>query len=582
MQKRRAYNFHRGLGKDFIVALCFFVGQEILSIIYPMVLKTHATDMIKNDSGQLPELHDFLLNAGLVLGLLIIMFFVALYASNRVSVFGTKCRVNARADLYNKMNRVPTNILYEFGTGKFLSIMTYDTTLVKYRNEQYLKAGVYFVVTVLGSGLLIMLLSPLYILFILAAVVVEIFVVWVYNRVLSKRLPAEVAAYDKSFVDTRESIAGARDIRILGKLPERTAEAAKQNIELAKEPFDIDQSKHTFECINNMIYGVVTFGIILFGAVSLDNAHLAEQLVIISTIIQYLALVTKASNDIFTLLINPLTRGKIAYERIDAFLSLPEEDMDSGTTKIDTTYGTNLVLYRVSHRFWNGRKTITNLSMELTPGKLVAICGEAGGGKTTFVKMLLRHIEPTEGVILLNGVNIKDINRNYYRHDMIAYCPTYPEFVPGTVRQNIQLFNPDVTDEQILTTFNEIGATNLAILPSFLDTPLGVRSKMSRYLQSLVNVVRCLLKPAAFYIFDRSFLQLPNNMVQNILQKLRHENKTCLFTTYNSKICASCDEVFFAKNDHTYVNGTHAELFANNQDYAAFFMKAESMEVKSA
>ena len=581
MRKIRNYNFHRGLGKAFTVAVIFFTLQEVLSIVYPMVLK-NTTNMIQNDSGTLPSMSSFLISAAIVLLFLVVMFFVSLFARNRVSVFGAGCRANARDYLYQKMTRVPTSVLYEFGTGKFLSMMATDTTLVKYRNEQYLQAGVYFVVTVLGSCVMIMTLSPIYVLFLLGAVLVEIGILALFYRHVYRRMPTAVNALDKSFLSTRESISGARDIRILGKLPERTAAAAKQNGELVEEVFGIDHAKHSFETINNIVFGIVTFGIVLFSALVLDNNHVAEQLVIINTIIQYITLVTKATNDIFKNIINPMTRGKVSYDRIDQFMNLPEEDVDSGTNQINTDFGSTLVLYRVSHHFWNGRKTITNLSLELTPGKIIAVCGEAGGGKTTLVKMLLRYVDPTEGVILLNGVSLKEVNKLYYRSQIVSYCPTYPEFVPGTVRHNIKLFNPDLTDEQILATFNEIGATSMATIPSFLDTPISVRSKMPQYMKNIINIVRCILKPAQFYIFDRSFSQLPNEIVNGTLQKLRRDNKACLFTTFSAKVCAGSDEVYFSQKDHTYEKGTHAELFANDPNYATFFMKAEQMEAKQS
>lgn len=576
----RVYHFQRGLAKDLLVATFFFSLQEILNTVYPLVLKNLVTEKIENDTGVLPGMGNFLISAAIVLGLLIVIFFVSLYARNRVSVYGAKCRRNARNMLYEKMTRVPTNVLYEYGTSKFLSSMMEDTSWVKYRHEQFLQAAIYFVVTILGSCVLIMTLSPVYVLFIIAAVAVEIGILMIHRAIISKRMPSAVDAYDKSFVATRESIAGARDIRFLGKQSERSAEAARQNKLLSREIYDIDQSKHIFDCTNNIVFGIVTFGIILFGALSYNGVHLAEQLVILNTILQYITLCTAATLSIFKLLINPMTRGRVAYGRIDQFMHLPEEDIDSGLTQLDTEYGSSLVLYQVCHRFWNGRKTIENLSMELKKGKMVAFCGEVGAGRTTLIKILLRYFDPTTGVVLVNGINIKDINKRFYRSKILSYCPAYPEFVPGTVRDNIRLFNSDVTDEQILAAFNEIGASNLAILPSFLDTPLSTRSQLPQDVKSLINVVRCILKPAEFYVFDGSFINLPNDVVQSILHKLRVENKACVFTTINPLICESADEVFFAQTDHNYAKGTHATLLADNQEYAAFFMQAEQMEAK--
>ena len=538
-----------------------------------MILKNLVTEEINNDAGNLPEISHFLMNAGIVLGLLVIIFFVSLYARNRVSVYGIHCRSNARTMLYEKMTRLPTNVLYEWGTSKFLSCMIEDTYWVKYRHEQFLQALVYCFVTILGSCILIMTLSPIYVLFIVGAVLVEICILLIHRKIIGKRMVETVEAYDKSLTTTRESIAGARDIRILGKQAERLEDAAVQNKKLTREVYDIDQSKHVFECTNNIVFGIVTFGIILAGALSVTPQNVAEQLVIINTILQYITLCTAATLNIFNLVINPMTRGRVAYDRIDKFMQLPEEDIDTGLTKIDTEYGSSLVMYQVNHSFWNGRKTIENLSMELQKGKILAFCGEVGTGRTTLIKVLLRYIEPTSGVVLVNGINVNEINKQYYRSKIISYCPTYPEFINGTVRENIQLFNPTVTDEEILSTFNEIGAANLAVLPSFLDTPLSVRSPLPEHVKAVINVARCILKPAEFYIFDGSFVNLSLDVIRSVLKKVRAENKACIFTTNNHLICESADEVFFAKTDHSYIKGTHASLLAHHKEYAAFFMQ---------
>ena len=88
------------------------------------------------------------------------------------------------------------------------------------------------------------------------------------------------------------------------------------------------------------------------------------------------------------------------------------------------------------------------------------------------------------------------------------------------------------------------------------------------------------MKPAEFYIFDGSFIHLSNDVVYSVLKKLRAENKACIFTTVNPLICESVDEVFFAKNDHSYIKGQHKELLRTNQDYANFFMQATTTEGK--
>ena len=155
MRKMRDYHLQRGAAKDLFVAVFFFALMEVLNIVYPMLLKNLVTEEINNEAGVLPEIGQFLINAGIILALLIVIFFVSLYARNRVSVYGIHCRSHAREMLYQKMMRVPTSVLYEYGTSKFLSCMVEDAYWVKYRLEQFLQAYVYFFVTILGSCILI-------------------------------------------------------------------------------------------------------------------------------------------------------------------------------------------------------------------------------------------------------------------------------------------------------------------------------------------------------------------------------------------------------------------------------------------
>ena len=77
MRKMPNYGFQRGLAKDLLVAVFFFCLMEILNILYPMLLKSLVTQKVTNDDGTLPAMGDFLISAGIVLAMLIVIFFVS-------------------------------------------------------------------------------------------------------------------------------------------------------------------------------------------------------------------------------------------------------------------------------------------------------------------------------------------------------------------------------------------------------------------------------------------------------------------------------------------------------------------------
>ncbi len=577
MSKIRKYGFYKDTNKLFWVCIIFTVIQEILLLVYPLILKG-TTDLIKNDAGTLPTMNDFLLNAGIVLGFIILIMLVTMYNEYRVAVYVGKVRTNARMSLFEKITRIPTDKLSQYGTGKALATLTTGTNAIRLVSRENIKLMVVVPISILGSLAFILFLSFDYFLITLCAIPFVLAYFFISTYIVKKIMPKTIKAYDSFFETVREGIVGARDIRMLGKAGERRVESVKQSEIYSKQGNSIDRARYLSVELNAIIFAFVTAAIILFGATSIENAAKAEQLVILSTVIQYVNYMWNACNVLYKSSCSARTLGTAYCDSVCEFMELPEEDVESGVTNIPTEFGSTLIFHELGHTFWNGRRTLSKFSLELSPGKLVVISGGAGGGKTTLMKILLRYIDASEGSILLNGVNIKDINKKYFRSKIMSISQAYPHFVNGTVRDNIKMFNPDLTDEQILSAFNDIGAVHLASVPLFLDSKISNRSKTAQNIKSIINIVRCILKPAQFYIFNRCFLHLSSDIIDNTIKRLRTEGKTALFITFNPIVCKTADEVYFSRGNNIYVKGTHKELVKSNPDYAKFFNETDAME----
>jgi ABC-type multidrug transport system fused ATPase/permease subunit len=251
-------------------------------------------------------------------------------------------------------------------------------------------------------------------------------------------------------------------------------------------------------------------------------------------------------------------------------MELPEEDVTSGLSEIPLD-NPALVFDSVGHKFWNGRRTLSKFSLELSGGKCIALAGASGGGKTTLVKVLLRYLNPSDGHVTANGVDITEINKKYFRKEVLSFCSSHASFVPGTVRQNIKLFAPSATDEEILTAFREIGATDLVVSPSFLDTKISNRTRLPKDMKNVINIVRSVLKPAQFYIFNRCFQHVNSEIIKRVITKLKTECKNCLFITFNPTVCKNADEVCFTENNSVVTVAPHKELLIQDAEYASFF-----------
>lgn len=552
-----------------------------MAIVYPLVLK-NTTNLIKNDSGTLPTVNELLLNAGIVLLFIILIFGVNIWTEYRLSVYSSGIRTNARKVIFDKITKVPSDKLNEFGSGKVLATLMNDTGWLRSIERRLVMLSVYFPVTILGSFIVMWTLSRTYFFIAVCALPIALLFFFLSAKVLNKIMPKAASAYDTFFETTREGITGARDIRILGKADERSADSSKQSEVYRRQSSSIDKGINLSASINSVVFSVITAAIIWYGAASAENVNNAAQLVILSTAIQYVNNIWAGFNNLYKWLIGEATRGRESHRRIHRLMDLPEEDTSSGQSNLPTIGGSSLVFNNIGHKFWNGRRTLGKFSLELSNGRSVALAGVAGGGKTTLVKILLRYINPTEGQITVNGLNIADINKLYFRKEVLSFCSSHPNFVPGTIRDNIKLFNPELTDKEIVAALRDIGAGYLVHSASFLDMPISNRFVYSKDTKNIINIVRSVLKPAQFYIFNRCFSHINADIVEKIVKKLKGENKNCLFITFNPTVCKTVDEVCFTTQTGAPVLAPHKTLLAQNADYASFFTEVLSVnEVKT-
>ena len=179
-----------------------------------------------------------------------------------------------------------------------------------------------------------------------------------------------------------------------------------------------------------------------------------------------------------------------------------------------------------------------------------------------------QYAQPVGGKITIDGIDIAEIDATFYRRNMLAFCDQVPEFIPGTVRDNLRLLNTAVTDGEILEIFREIGAADFAErFDNFLDLKIEERDIFNIATKNLLNIVRTLLKTAPIYVFNQCFEHVNPDYVARVFEKIRREGKTCLFITQNTAVSKHCDRVYVLKKGAVSSVGVHSELIAGCRDY---------------
>jgi ABC-type multidrug transport system fused ATPase/permease subunit len=574
------YGFRKGMKKPFLFAISSLLLQEILAIAYPLFLK-NTTDLIKQTDAAgapiIPSMSQLIYSGSIVLGFIVAICSINIATDYFLSVYSVGVERNVRKICYEKLNRISTATLGQYGSSKALATIINDSSWVKVIDRALVTLIVYFPITICGSFAIIALtLNFTYFLIAFASLPIALLIFFINSKVLSKFMDKTAAAYDTFFETTRESIVGAKDIRILGKAKERSEEATGIVKFYRKQTRSIKQSMRLGDCLHSVIFAVVTAAIIWYGATT--SVKTAAELVILSTAIQYIGNINIAFNNLYKWFIGENTRGRTSYRRIYEFLELPEEKNDFGIKQLPENSVKTFEFKSVDLMDRKGESVLSNINFQLTGGKHIAVTGSVGSGKTSLIKLICRYDDNYHGQILANGIDIREINKQFYRREIISHCSSHPTFIPATIRDNLKLFNPKLTDTEIIQIFRSLGAVNITNNKEFLNMQISNKSDYGRDIKTLINVVRTIVKPAEFYIFNRCFIGLPSSIIENLLKMLRDENKNCIFITTSSTICKEADETIFIEQGRILAHAQHEQLLRDNKKYAKFFYEQEKTE----
>lgn len=227
---------------------------------------------------------------------------------------------------------------------------------------------------------------------------------------------------------------------------------------------------------------------------------------------------------------------------------------------------------------------LKDINAEIKNGEHWSIVGLNGAGKTTFIKLLCRLYECTEGEILLNGVNILEYEIEEYRRLLAAVFQDF-RLLNFSIKENIAIENPDcIKDETLLPLIEQVGlAEKVRSLPLGLETPVFRYYDMNGFEpsggeQQKIAMARALYKNAPILILDEPTAALDPIAEQEVYEKFDEmtRGKTAFFISHRLSSCKFCDSIMVFKDGEIVERGTH-DILVKKQDglYAQMFAAQE-------
>lgn len=272
--------------------------------------------------------------------------------------------------------------------------------------------------------------------------------------------------------------------------------------------------------------------------------------------------------------------GMVCIKRMEEIFETKEEMNGAQCAPIETDV--TLCFENVNFGYTQDNLVLQNLSFEVKKGESVAFVGESGGGKSTIFHLLCGFYEKTSGDYQLMGRRIEDWNRKALR-EQIALVSQNVFLFPTTIEENILYGNPKATHEEMVEACKkaEIHAF-IMTLPQGYQTVVGERGAiLSGGQKQRISIARAILKDAPILLLDEPTSALDvetESSIQNAIGAVM-SGRTCITIAHRLSTIVHADKILVLKQGHIVEWGTHEELMALGQVYAAMYGEADNEEL---
>jgi ATP-binding cassette subfamily B protein len=269
-----------------------------------------------------------------------------------------------------------------------------------------------------------------------------------------------------------------------------------------------------------------------------------------------------------------LQEALVAVDRLYQVLDLEAEQHGSGGRVPFAGVRDAIALGDVSFKYGCRANVLEQVSLRIPAGKTVAVVGESGSGKSTLLKLLLGFYAPTEGRLLVDGVDLRDMDLASLRAG-VGLVSQDPFIFNGTVRDNIALGRPGATLAEVIEAARAAGLDEfIAALPERYDTPIGERgANLSGGQRQRLAIARVLLCRPEVVVFDEATSHLDTATERAIQDSLRTvlAGKTVVLVAHRLSTVKDADMIYVLHQGRVSEQGDHRQLLARGGRYAALW-----------
>ena len=552
----RYYWPHRNL---LVIDMIAGVSQSALTVILPLVVyeifQTYLPAMA----------FDKIIWAGVVMLVLALLISAADYVGIRWGhSLGVRMEADMRRDLFAHLQKLSFSYFDRNQTGQIMSRISNDLTQIAEIAHHCPEDMLIATLTMSGAFVVMMFLNPT--LTLVALILVPVIIAW--GWAFQGRMHRGFREVRKKVGDLNNQVAnaiqGIREVRSY----------CNEDLEIECFSNVNDRFKNTRENIYGVMAGFHSGMMFLMQCYSL-------LFVIAGAILMYYKVATMAEILVFTMyaryftmpifrlvgFVEQFQQGSTAFERFAEVLDEAPEITDPARPIAPATLRGEIVFDHVSFRYPGMSDEIPlvldDVSLQIPPGKTVALVGESGAGKTTLASLISRFYEVSGGSVSIDGVDVKQMSQQFLRSQVGVVRQT-PFLFDTTIGENIRFGRDNATTEQILEAAQQANIRDfIQDLPEGLNAPVGEHGvKLSGGQCQRISLARIFLKDPKILVFDEATSSLDNEseaLVQQAIARLC-AGRTTVVIAHRLSTVRNADYIYSMRAGKIVEAGTHEEL----------------------
>jgi len=489
-----------------------------------------------------------------------------------MSSTGLRAVNNIRDDLYRKLLDLPMSFFVKEKTGVMMSRIINDANLLSDSASDYLRVSInnFFIITTH-----LVLLSLISFKLLIITIIGVPLVLWPVNH-YARKIKDITQREQTSLADLtghmQEVISGIRIIRAFGMEKFEHAQFSHINDSLFRQIFKFRMNNALSPALVEFTTSLMIIGLIVYGAARIIDGEftsgsfflfLFTLMVIISPIKQIASWY------------NMVQRATAAGERIFALIDTPNDVSEAAHAKPFEQLKKDIRFKNISFHYpQTEAQVLRNINFDVPVGSRVALVGHSGAGKSTLVDLIPRFYDVSEGKILFDGEDVRDLRIADLRR-AIGVVTQEIFLFNGTVRQNISYGRDDIPESEIERAA-EMAYADVFIknLPKRYGTPIGERGLMlSGGQRQRISIARAILKDPQILILDEATSALDTEserLVQKALEKLM-KNRTVFVIAHRLSTIYSADLILVMDKGRIVERGTHKQLLKKKGHYKKLY-----------